>query len=328
MVSKLIEIALAEVGYKGKKSNAQLDDKTANTSGKYTKYARDLDNITGFYNGKKNGYDWCDVFYDWCVVQAYGVEKALELLCQPKKSTGAGCGYSMNFYKSKGKIFSTPQVGDQIFFGNSDGIYHTGLVYKVDSAKVYTVEGNTNDSEVAKHEYPLNANYIAGYGRLNFDGTETSEKEETTIPTTSAEPDYTGTITYQAYTNEWLAEVSKCDNTDNGYAGIYGRAISGIRCKPQYGEITVQAHVKDGNWLDKVSSKNYKKNDKVNPTSYAGVYGHALDCIKISSSKGYVDYRVHTIEDGWLPWVNSKTKTGTESYAGIYGHTIDGVQMK
>ena len=51
-------------------------------------------------------------------------------------------------------------------------------------------------------------------------------------------------------------------------------------------------------------------------------------CIKIKSTKGHVDYRVHTLEDGWLAWVNSKTETGTESYAGIYGHTIDGIQMK
>ena len=50
--------------------------------------------------------------------------------------------------------------------------------------------------------------------------------------------------------------------------------------------------------------------------------------IKINSSKGFVDYRVKTLEDGWLPWVNSKTKTGTESYAGIPGHTIIDIQMK
>lgn len=140
--------------------------------------------------------------------------------------------------------------------------------------------------------------------------------------------DYTGVITYQAYTDKWLPEVNKCDNTDEGFAGLYGKAISGLRCKPEYGEITVQVHIKNGNWLDKVSSKNYKKNDKNNPSSYAGIYGEPIDCIKIKSTKGHVDYRVHTVEDGWLAWVNSKTETGTESYAGIYCHTIDGIQMK
>ena len=72
-LSKVLKIAEAEVGYLEKASNSQLDSKTANAgSANYTKYARDLDNISGFYNGKKNGYPWCDVFIDWCFVQAYG----------------------------------------------------------------------------------------------------------------------------------------------------------------------------------------------------------------------------------------------------------------
>ena len=318
-MNKVIEIALNEVGYKGKKSNSQLDSKNANISGKYNKYARDLDNIAGFYNGKKNGYDWCDIFVDWCFVKAFGVEKALELLCQPKKSTGAGCSFSMNFYKSKGRLFNSPQVGDQIFFEKAGDIYHTGLVYKVENGRVYTVEGNSGNSEVAKWDYPIKADYIAGYGRPTYD-------EE--VKPTPAEPNYTGVITYQAYTNEWLPEVKKCDSSDEGYAGIYGKAISGLRCKPQYGEITVQAHLKNGSWLEKVSSKNYKKNDKSDPNSYAGIYGKPIDCIKIKSTKGYVTYRVKTAEDGWLPYVDSRTEQGTESYAGIYGHTIIGIQMK
>ncbi|MGN1269338.1 MAG: peptidoglycan-binding protein [Clostridia bacterium] len=180
---KVIDIALKEVGYIEKKTNSNLDSKTENAGrNNYNKYARDLDNITGFYNGKKNGYDWCDVFVDWCFVQSFGVDKALELLCQPKKSTGAGCYFSMGFYKSKGQLYNTPKVGDQIFFGNGDDIYHTGLVYKVDSKKVYTIEGNTSkdgngySTMVCQKEYPLNANYIAGYGRPKY-------KEDTKEPT-------------------------------------------------------------------------------------------------------------------------------------------------
>ena len=321
-MNKVIDIALNEVGYKGKKSNSQLDNKTANTSGKYNKYARDLDNIAGFYNGKKNGYDWCDIFVDWCFVQAFGVNKALELLCQPKKSTGAGCSFSMNFYKQKGRLFNTPQVGDQIFFGKAGDIYHTGLVYKVENGRVYTIEGNSGNSEVAKWDYPIGADYIAGYGRPAYN------EEIKPIPEpTPADPDYTGVITYQAYAGEWLPEVKKCDNTANGYAGIYGRPISGFRCIPENGDIIYEAHIKGGSWLGAVNSKDYKKNDKINPNSYAGLYGQKIDGIRIKSTKGYVDYRVHTIEDGWLPWARGFGENGNE-YGGIYGHTIDGIQMK
>ena len=94
---KVIDIALAEVNYLEKASNAQLDDPTANAGKKnYTKYARDLDRI-GFFNSKKNGYAWCAVWVCWDFVQAYGVEGAKELLCLPPNAANnyaAGCRYA------------------------------------------------------------------------------------------------------------------------------------------------------------------------------------------------------------------------------------------
>ena len=54
--SDIVTIALAEVGYWEKASNASLDDKTANAgAANWTKYARDLA-AAGYYNGNKNGY--------------------------------------------------------------------------------------------------------------------------------------------------------------------------------------------------------------------------------------------------------------------------------
>ena len=87
---RLIATAEDQVGYMGKRSNAQLDDFKANAPGKYNKYARDLDALGDFYNGPKNGFDWCDVFVDWCFVHTFGREIAQKLLCQPNKSLGAG----------------------------------------------------------------------------------------------------------------------------------------------------------------------------------------------------------------------------------------------
>lgn len=181
---KLIDIALAEVGYLEKATNADLDDKTANAGRKnYTKYARDMDSI-GFYNGRKQSVAWCDVFVDWCFVKAFGEESALFLTCQPTKpenNCGAGCRYSRNYYKNKGRLYNSPESGDQIFFYSKDktSISHTGLVYKVDNKKVYTVEGNTsggssivsNGGGVFKKSYYLNNSRIAGYGRPEY-GTE------------------------------------------------------------------------------------------------------------------------------------------------------------
>lgn len=135
---------------------------------------------------------------------------------------------------------------------------------------------------------------------------------------------YTGIITYQVYTNRWLSEIKKCDNTYYGYAGIYKQPITAFRCKPQYGEIIYEAHELNGKWLGAVNSKNYSSGGY---NSYAGILGRKIDGIRIKSTKGYVDYRVHTIEDGWLEWAKGFGDKGNE-FAGIYGHTIDGIQMK
>lgn len=172
---KVIDIFLNEVGYLEKASNANLDSKTGNAGyANYTKYARDLDALGYFYNGPKQGYAYCDVTVDWAFVKAYGVEAALFLLCQPKYSAGAGCGYSAQYYKNKGQFHkSNPQPGDQIFFGSEGNVTHTGLVYKVTSTKVYTVEGNTsgasgviaNGGGVCEKSYSLGYAKIYGYGR-------------------------------------------------------------------------------------------------------------------------------------------------------------------
>ena len=166
--AKVLAVAAAEIGYKEKKSNSQLDDKTANAgSGNYTRYARDFDQkYPKWYNGKKNGYAWCDMFVDWCFLTAYGYENALRLLCQPEKSAGAGCTYSLRYYKNKGQFHTNgPKPGDQIFFGTSlDNSTHTGIVEKVTAQKVFTIEGNTSD-QVARRNYALTNSRILGYGR-------------------------------------------------------------------------------------------------------------------------------------------------------------------
>lgn len=179
--SKVIDIALNEVGYLEKKSNSNLDSKTANAGyNNYTKYARDFDTkYPNFYNGKKQSVAWCDIFVDWCMVQAFGVNEALKLLGQPLKSCGAGCSWSMKYYKQIGCFYTSPKTGDQIFFYNSrkNDIAHTGLVYKVDANYVYTVEGNTssasgvvaNGGAVEKKKYTRGYSRIAGYGRPKYD---------------------------------------------------------------------------------------------------------------------------------------------------------------
>lgn len=181
--SRVIEIASAEVGYLEKKSNGQLDSKTGNAgSNNYTKYSRDLANA-GYYQSSKQGYAWCDVFVDWCHWVASGKDSKLaQNVIYQTGPYGAGCTYSLRYYKAANRFVTTnPQPGDQIFFGTSqNNVTHTGIVYKVDGSKVYTIEGNTssaagvvaNGGGVFKKSYALNYSKIVGYGRPRYDAEE------------------------------------------------------------------------------------------------------------------------------------------------------------
>jgi peptidoglycan hydrolase-like protein with peptidoglycan-binding domain len=138
---------------------------------------------------------------DWFFVEAYGPENAKRLLCQPNNSAGAGCKESMDYYKAKGQLYTSPKVGDQIFFKNLVGtVNHTGLVIKVDNSYVYTIEGNTSSGnkldtdggQVCEKKYELNYARIAGYGRPNYDvqnatGTSKPIPNDTKTPIIDAE---------------------------------------------------------------------------------------------------------------------------------------------
>lgn len=178
-IEKLLKTARAEIGYLEKASNAQLDGKTANAGDKnWTKFARDLDKLK-FYHAPKNGYAWCAVFCDWCMVQTFGLEMALKITGQKLGGYGAGCTESVNYYKKLGRFYKyEPKPGDQIFFTQNNGqsFYHTGLVEKVQGGRVFTIEGNTssasgvveNGGAVRNKSYSLGYVRIGGYGRPNY----------------------------------------------------------------------------------------------------------------------------------------------------------------
>lgn len=175
--SLVVNIAKEEVGYLEKKSNSQLDSKTANAgSANYTKYGRDMHSIYPAVMDFPAA--WCDAFVDWCFYKAYGVANARGLLCGNFDDYTVA---SAQLYKNKGAYIKrgegTPKVGDQIFFNNGKRIYHTGLVVKVTSTTVYTIEGNTSSAAgvvanggcVREKSYSLSYSGIDGYGRPKYD---------------------------------------------------------------------------------------------------------------------------------------------------------------
>ena len=163
--TELLAIAAAEIGYKEKETNSQLDNPTANAGdANYTKYARDLA-AAGYYQASKQGFAWCDMFVDWCFLQLCGSKaKAEELICQAGLY-GAGCDWSARYYREQGRFFtSDPQPGDQIFFND---YAHTGIVEKIVNGVITTIEGNTSN-QVARRTYSVGSSSIDGYGRPKY----------------------------------------------------------------------------------------------------------------------------------------------------------------
>lgn len=207
-VKKLLDVAEAENGYLEKATNSQLGSKTANAGrNNYTKYARDHAKW-GTYHAPKQGLPWCDMFIDWCFIKAFGFDLGMKMTCQPKGGYGAGCTESYNYYKAAGQtvILSNVQEGDQVFFGKPGNMTHTGIVYKVDNTKIYTIEGNTssanntvvaNGGGVFKKWYSRSASAIGGVGRPKWElaaGTSAQEPTVNPVPNTVKYSEFQGGI--------------------------------------------------------------------------------------------------------------------------------------
>lgn len=109
----------------------------------------------------------CDAYFDWCILQlckafGYGADMAREVLCGDFDDYTYS---SINLYKRQGRWFTSPQKGDQIFFG---GAGHTGGVVDVKNGEVYTDEGNKSD-QVMRCSYKIGDSRILGYGRPRYE---------------------------------------------------------------------------------------------------------------------------------------------------------------
>lgn len=130
-IGKVINIALNEVGYLEKRSNSQLDSKTANAGqNNYTKYWRDI-------KPEYQGQPWCACFVTWCFEQAFGKDNAKKML---KHYPYVYCPTMASLFT----LYASPKRGDIVLFKHSGEFTHTGIVVDVNGSIFTTVEGNTS----------------------------------------------------------------------------------------------------------------------------------------------------------------------------------------
>lgn len=179
---KCSELMAAQTGYMEKRSDAMLDDKTANAgSANYTKYARD---VNRWRQPGCQGQAWCAVYQFWIDVKIFGLKTALSHM-------GGGfynCGEIIKHSKSKGTWHSTPKLGALVTFRNGG---HVGRVTKITDSRIYTNEGNTsktgqnvviaNGGMVCDKVYSRNCKDIDGYVWIDYG--HTTETESTTTAT-------------------------------------------------------------------------------------------------------------------------------------------------
>lgn len=174
------QTAISFIGYQGETYNSL--------------FSEFLDSIQ-WYNGIKSGAcTWCAIFYDYCIAINAGslsYAQARQIVCEPadsKNNTGAGCVQKADMYKAAGRWITSASKatsGDQIFFKNSKGIYHTGMIVDWDSSGFWVVEGSTTYNgkphSVGKKHYAFNDSKIAGFGRPDWYKFDTDKEVNITI---------------------------------------------------------------------------------------------------------------------------------------------------
>lgn len=163
---KVVSLAISQIGYHEKASNSGLYTNSNNGSGNWNKFAYEIDqNYKGYFNGSKNGYEWCTSFVSWCFLKNFGLEKTHKMMYTPANSLAAGCVYAVQYFKNNGAYYSKPQVGDQWFAKDSSGeASHTGIVVSVNGSKFDVVEGNKNN-QVERNTYNVGGTTTHGFGR-------------------------------------------------------------------------------------------------------------------------------------------------------------------
>lgn len=220
--------------------------------------------------------------------------------------------YTLYAHLKKGVAVKKGQkvkMGDLIGYmgntGNSKGCHLHFEVYEGGSDTKYRVN-------------PITRTYVYPNQK-----TSSGTKKMTDVLYYTEKPD----VLYQAYDNKkkkWLGTITNYNNKNsNGYAGIKGSDIGGLRVKLSDGtKIRIKSHVRGGKWLSEVTKWDNTSN------GYSGIKGKPIDAIMIKADKHKIKYRVYANKK-WYGWITGySTKDSNNGYAGVIGKDISAIQIQ
>lgn len=139
-----------------------------------------------FYGRRVQGsaYPWCctSICYRFHLANADNLVKHT-----------ASCSDMYNWFKAKGRIYSTPKVGDLVFFKFDKSLsciaQHIGLVVEVlSNSKIKSIEGNTSSGNSGSQDNggmvalrTRSASQIVGYGRPAYSDSPKPKEHRPTI---------------------------------------------------------------------------------------------------------------------------------------------------
>ena len=126
------------------------------------------------------GSAWCAIFVSY-VARMAGVPTS-------EIPNYHNCTAGMNAFKKAGRWKNrsgyTPKTGDIVLFDWNravyDGLDHTGIIERVESGMIYTIEGNAGNNGVCmRNTHSINSTLIEGYGTPKY--TDSTDKGELTM---------------------------------------------------------------------------------------------------------------------------------------------------
>lgn len=190
---QVIDKALAEVGVKESPPNSN--------NVKYNTY---------YYGKPVSGasYPWCCTFV-WWILSSCGIKV-------PKT---ASCMTMGQWFKDNGRWFTSPQVGDLVFFHyktNSRWTNHVGIVAEVKGNEIRTIEGNTSinsDDNGGCVQVRKRSSNIVGYGRPSYDNVGTPSNIKPVLMRGS-----TG-----SFVSAWQTYLKSCNIDCGAIDGVFGK---------------------------------------------------------------------------------------------------------